>query len=71
MVDFYVDSTKTPDDLKREVLSLSCVVQSLIEEKDAKQVKGMLNAASAFNQITLGHMAEEQRKDPILRVVCP
>ena len=31
----------------------------------------MLNAVSVFNQMTPGHMAEEQSKDPILRVVCP
>ena len=31
----------------------------------------MLNSVSVFNQVTPEDMMEEQKKDPILRLVCP
>ena len=31
----------------------------------------MLNSVSVLNQVTHEDMAEEQKKDPILRLVCP
>ena len=30
----------------------------------------MLNAVSVLNQVTPGDIAEEQKKDPILRIAC-
>ena len=43
MVDSYLENTKTTDDLKKEALSISCVVQSLIDKEDAEEIKGVLN----------------------------
>ena len=34
VVDSYLENTKTTDDLKKEALSISCVVQSLIDKED-------------------------------------
>ena len=70
VVDLYLDTTKIPDDLKKEALSISCMVQPLIEEEDAEYIEGMLNAVSVFNYITPEDMAKEQKKDSILRLVC-
>ena len=36
------------------------MVQSLIEEEDAEEIEGMLNAVSVFNQITPEDMTEEE-----------
>ena len=41
VVDSYLDTTKLPDDLKKEILSISCAVQPIIEEEDAEEVKDM------------------------------
>ena len=46
------------------------MVQSLVEEDNAEEIMGMLNAVSVFNQVTPEDMAEEQYKDPIYGVVC-
>ena len=35
------------------------------------EIQGMLNSVSAFNQVTPEDMAEEQKRDPILGLVCP
>ena len=56
---------------EKETLPISCMIQSLIEEEDAEEIEGMLNAMSSINQITPEDMAKEQRKDHILEVVCP
>ena len=71
MVDSYFDTTKVSDDLKKEALSISFAIQPVIEEEDAEEIKGMLNSVSILNHITPEDMAEEQKKDPILRLVCP
>ena len=62
---------QVPDDLKKEALLISCTIQPIIEEEDAEEIKGMLNSVSAFNQVTPEDMVEEQKKDPILELVCP
>ena len=59
VVDSYLDTTKIPDDLKKEVLSLSCAIQTIIEEKDAEEMEGMLNSVSVLNQVTPKDMVEE------------
>ena len=71
MVDSNLGTTKIPDDLKKEALAISCTVQPIIEEEDAEEIEGMLNAASVLNQVTPEDMAEEQKKDPLLRIACP
>ena len=58
-----------PDDLKKEVLSISCIVQPIIEEEDAEVIKSILNIVSFLNQVSLEDMAEEQKKDPIIGLV--
>ena len=49
VVDEYLNIIKVPDDLKKEALSISCMVQSIVEEEDA----------------------EEQKRDPLLGLICP
>ena len=71
MVDSYLDTTKVPDDLKKEALSISCKTQPTIEEEAAGEIKGTLNSVSVLNQVTPEDMVEEQKKDPILRLICP
>ena len=71
MVDSYLDTTKRPDDLKKEAHSISCAIQPVIEEEDVEEIEGMLNSVSVLNCVTPEDMAEEEKKDPILRLVCP
>ena len=71
MVDEYLNTTKVPDDLKKQVQSISCAIQPTMEEKDAKEIQSMLHFVSVFNQVTPKDMAEEQKRDPILGLVCP
>ena len=71
VVDKYLNTTKVPDDLKKEALSISCVVQSIVEEEDAEEIQGVLSSVSVLNQVTPKDMAEEQKRDTILRLVCP
>ena len=66
VVDEYLTNPKVPDDLKKEALSISCMVQSIVEEEDADEIQGMLNSVSVLNQVTPEDMAEEQKRDPIL-----
>ena len=66
----YLDTTKVPDDLKKEALFISCDTQPIIEEEDAEEIQGMLNSVSVLNQVTPEHMVEEHKKDTILRLVC-
>ena len=35
-----------------------------------EEIRGMLNSVSVFNQVTPEDMAEEQKRDPILGLVC-
>ena len=71
MVDEYLNTTKVPDDLKKEALSISCTIQPIMEEEDAEEIQSMLNYMSVLNQVTPEDMAEEQKRDPILGLVCP
>ena len=41
-----------------------------MEEEDAEEIKGMLDSVSVLNQVTPEDMVEEQKKDPILSLVC-
>ena len=59
VVDEYLNTTKVPDDLKKEALSISCMVQSIVEEEDAEEIQGVLNSVSVLNQVTSEDMAEE------------
>ena len=59
------------NDLKKEALSIRCVVQSLVEEEDTEEIRGVLNAMSIFNQVTPEDMVQEQCKHHFLGVVCP
>ena len=49
VVDEYLNTTKVPDDLKKEALSISCTLQSIVEEEDAEEIQGMLNSVSVLN----------------------
>ena len=70
VVDEYLSTTKVPDDLKKEALSISCTIQSIVEEEDVEEIQGMLNSGSVLNQVIPEDMAEEQKRDPILGLVC-
>ena len=61
MVDSYLDTTKIPDDLKKEALSISCVKQPIIEEKDTEEIESVLNSVSVLYQVTPEDKAEEQK----------
>ena len=69
VVDKYLNSTKVPDDLKKEALSIGCDIQQNMKEEDADEIQGMLNSMSVLNQVTPEDMAEEQKRDPILGLV--
>ena len=69
VADKYLNTTKVPDDLKKEALSISCAIQPIMEE-DAEEIQSMLNSVSIINQVTPGDLAEEQKRDPILGLVC-
>ena len=62
LVDLYLDTTKIPDHLKKEALTISCVVQQLIAEEDEEEIEGMLNTVSVVNQVTPEAMAENREK---------
>ena len=49
LIDSYLDTTKIPDDLKKEVLSISHAVKPIIEKEDAEEIEGMLNSVSVLN----------------------
>ena len=55
--------------LKAQAQAISCVIEPIMEE-DAEEMKGMLNSVSVLNQVTPEDMAEEQKKDSILSIVC-
>ena len=69
VVDEYLNTTKIQDDLKKESLSFSCMVPSIVEEEDAEEIQGMLNSVSVLNQITSEVMVGESKRDPILGLV--
>ena len=71
MVDEYMNTTKVPDDLKKEALSISCIIQPIRGEEDADKIQSMLNSVSVLNQVMPEDMMEEQKRDPILGLVCP
>ena len=70
MFDEYLNTTKVPDDLKKEAVSISCAIQSVVEEEDAEEIQGMHNSVSVLNQVTPEDMVEEQKINPILGLVC-
>ena len=70
VVDKYLNTTKVPGDLKKEALSISCAIQPIMKEDDAEEIQGMLNSMSVLNQVTPEDMVEEQKRDPILGLVC-
>ena len=70
VVNSYLHTTKKPYDFKKEALCISCTVQPIIEEEDAEEIEGMLHSASVLNQVMSEDMVEEQKKDPIIRLVC-
>ena len=65
-----LNTTKVPYDLKKEAQSISCTIQSIMEEEDADEIQGMLTSVSVLNQVTPEDMAEEQKRDSILGLVC-
>ena len=69
VVDEILSTTKVPDDLKAEAQAISCMIEPIMEE-DAEEIKGILNSVSVLNQVTPEDVAEEQKKDPILSMVC-
>ena len=71
VVDEYLNTTKVPGDLKKEALSISCMVQSIVVEEHAEEIQGMLNSVSVLNPVMPEAMAEEQKRDTILGLVCP
>ena len=50
VVDEILSTTKVPDDLKAEAQLISCMIEPIIEEEDAEEIKGMLNSVSVINQ---------------------
>ena len=70
VVDEILNNSKVSDDLKKEAQAISCMIQPIMEEEDAEEIKGMLNSVSVLNQVTPEDMAEEQKKAPILSLVC-
>ena len=44
VVDEYLNTTKVPDDLKKEAQSISCAIQSIVEEEDVEEIQGMFNS---------------------------
>ena len=67
-VDLCLNSTKIPEDLKQGVQDISCAI---MEEEDINEDKivSSLNAVSTFEHVTPKQMAEEQQKDPTLKLV--
>ena len=63
-----LNSTKIPKDLKQEVQNISCAI---MEEEGINENKivSSLNAVSTFEHATPEQMAEEQQKDPTLKLV--
>ena len=64
-----IHTTKVQDDLKKEALSISCAVQSIVEEEDEEEIQDVLNFVFVLNQVTPENMVEEQKRDPICGLV--
>ena len=62
VVDEYLNITKVLDDLKKEALPISCMIQVIVEKEDAEVIQGMLNSVSVLNQVTPEDVVEEQKK---------
>ena len=60
VVNEYLNTTKVPDDLKKEALSISCTIQPIMEEENAEEIQAMLNSMSVLNQVSPEDMAEER-----------
>ena len=71
VVDTYLNATKVAYDLKKKALLISYVIQPIIEEEDVEEIQSMLNSVSFLNQVIPEDMAEGQKKNFILRLVCP
>ena len=69
-IDQYCNSTKIPEDLKQEPQNISCAVQPIIEEEHSDEIVSTLHALPFFEQVTAEKMAEEQQKDPTLKLIC-
>ena len=69
-VDLCLNSTKIPKDLKQGAQNISCAIEPIIGEEDKDEIVSNLNAVSIFEQVTPEKMAEEQQKDPFLKLVC-
>ena len=67
-VDLWLNSTKIPEDLKQEVQNISCAIMEG-EDMNEDKIVSSLNAISTFKHVTPKQMAEEQQKDPTLRLV--
>ena len=67
-VDLCLNSTNIPKDLKQEVQNINCAI---MEEEDINEDKivSSLNAVSTFKHVTPKQMAEEEQKDPTLKLV--
>ena len=70
VVDEILSTTKVPHYLKAEAQAISCVIEPIMEDEDAEEIKGMLNSVSVLNQVTPEDMVEEQKKELILSMVC-
>ena len=64
-----LNRTKIPKDLKQEAQNISCAIEPIIGEEDKDEIVSNLNAASIFEQVTAEKIAEEQQKDPTLKLV--
>ena len=67
-VDLCLNSIKIPKDLKQEAQNISCTIMEEEDESENKIVSS-LNAVSIFEHVTPEQMAEEQQKDPTLKLV--
>ena len=52
VINSYFETSKIPDDLRNEALSISCAVQSIVEKEDAAEIMVLLNVLSVFDQVT-------------------
>ena len=68
-IDWCLNGSKIPKDLKQKAQDISCVVQSIVEEEDKEEILSMVNAVSIFGKVAPEEMKEEQQKDPILKLV--
>ena len=70
VVDSYIDAIKLHDDLKK-AFSMRYIVQPHIVEEESEEIECVLNTVSVLTQITPEDIADEQKKDSLLRIVCP